>query len=119
MLYRTHNCGELNIKYIGKKVILSGWVNNIRRIRLKTFIDLRDYFGITQLIFDNNKFNIFLKKITKESVINIKGIVFKRIKNNLSLKTGEIEIIVNECFLINKSYSLPLDLNKLEKEKEK
>ncbi|WOX79088.1 aspartate--tRNA ligase [Candidatus Shikimatogenerans bostrichidophilus] len=106
-MYRTHNCGELNIKDVNKKVILSGWVQNIRKFSKYYFIDLRDFYGITQL-FINIKYILF--KINNEFIIKVKGIVNERIKKNLLLSTGEIEVKVNYVTLINKSNILPFNI---------
>ncbi|WOX79220.1 aspartate--tRNA ligase [Candidatus Shikimatogenerans bostrichidophilus] len=106
-MYRTHNCGELNINDINKKVLLSGWVQNIRKFSKYYFIDLRDFYGITQL-FINKKYIFF--KIKNEYIIKVKGIVNERIKKNLLLSTGKIEVKVNKINLINKSKRLPFNI---------
>ncbi|BDT61578.1 MAG: hypothetical protein RDO_1060 [Flavobacteriales endosymbiont of Rhyzopertha dominica] len=100
-MYRTHNCGELNILDINKKVILSGWVHNIRILKKYIFIDLRDYYGITKL-FIKKKYYLF--KINNEYLIRIKGIVKKKNKNN-------IEVHVYKINIINKSKILPFNIN--------
>ncbi|WGH26561.1 MAG: aspartate--tRNA ligase [Candidatus Shikimatogenerans bostrichidophilus] len=105
-MYRTHNCGELNIEDINKKVILSGWIHKIRKMKKYYFIDLRDYYGITQLIIKKKK----IKKIYNEYLIKIKGIVYKRLKKNKLIKTGEIEVHVYKIFIINKSKFLPFNI---------
>ncbi|WGH25579.1 MAG: OB-fold nucleic acid binding domain-containing protein [Candidatus Shikimatogenerans bostrichidophilus] len=102
-MYRTNNCGELRLKDINKNVILSGWINKIRKMKLYTFIDIRDYYGITQLII-YKKINI---KIKNEYLIKIKGKVIKRKKYNNKIKTGKIEILVKKIKILNKSKKLP------------
>ncbi|WGH27572.1 MAG: aspartate--tRNA ligase [Candidatus Shikimatogenerans bostrichidophilus] len=106
-MYRTHNCGELNIYDINKKVILSGWIHKIRKMKKYYFIDLRDFYGITQLLIDKKK---ILKKIYNEYLIKIKGIVYKRKKKNKLIKTGNIEVYVYKFYIINKSKFLPFNI---------
>ncbi|WP_185858526.1 aspartate--tRNA ligase [Blattabacterium cuenoti] len=106
-MYRTHNCGELCKKDIGKEVILSGWIQNIRDLGSLFFIDIRDYFGITQLIFTKKKKNIFLEK---EFLIKIKGKVIERLSKNYKIPTGEIEILVFSIEILNSSISIPFSI---------
>ncbi|MDH3005036.1 MAG: aspartate--tRNA ligase [Candidatus Shikimatogenerans sp. JK-2022] len=109
MLYRTHNCGELRISNCNKKVILSGWVNKIRIMKNYYFIDIRDFYGITQLLIKKNKIKV---KIKNEYVIRIKGIVVKRKYINKKISTGDIEILVKKIYIINKSDNLPIFIDK-------
>ena len=91
--YRTHTCGELNIKNKGQNIILSGWVNKKRDHGNLLFIDLRDNYGITQCVVDKkNKYFKDLEKIQLESVVKVNGKVVERSKEtiNSDLKTGEI-----------------------------
>ncbi|WGH24938.1 MAG: aspartate--tRNA ligase [Candidatus Shikimatogenerans bostrichidophilus] len=104
-MYRTHNCGELRKSNINDKVILSGWVNSIRSMKNKFFIDLRDFYGITQLLIYKRKI-----KIKNEYLINISGLVIKRKFPNLKIKTGYIEILVNKYKILNKSIKLPFNI---------
>lgn len=108
-MYRNYNCGSLNIKDIGKNVILSGWVKKIRIFKSIIFIDLRDMYGITQIKFIKKKNNLFNQayNLSKESVITIKGIVIERISKNYNIYTGEIEILVNDINIINNSIITP------------
>ncbi|WGH25120.1 MAG: aspartate--tRNA ligase [Candidatus Shikimatogenerans bostrichidophilus] len=106
-IYRTHNCGELRISNISNKVILSGWVHSIRKMKNKFFIDIRDFYGITQLLIKKKKLKDIIKN---EYLIRIKGIVVKRKFVNKKLKTGEIEIIVEKINIINKSKKLPINI---------
>ena len=105
--FRTHNCFELTEKDENKKVILSGWLHRKRDHGNLLFIDLRDHFGITQCVIENNnKFFKTLEKIKPESVLQITGTVVKREKGteNLDLSTGKIEINIlnlNKIFYIN------------------
>lgn len=108
MFYRTHNCGELNLTNKEENIILSGWIDKIRKFKKITFIDLRDMYGITQLTIDNNILK--KQKITEETIINITGTVKERISKNLKLKTGEIEINVLSIKIINKSKIIPFSI---------
>jgi len=105
-MYRTHNCGELNLEYTGKDVILCGWVQKSRDLGGMTFIDLRDRFGITQLVFNmeaNYKLCEAARKIGREYVVQAKGKVRERSNKNLKIATGEIEIEVDDLKVLNKS----------------
>ncbi|WGH25667.1 MAG: aspartate--tRNA ligase [Candidatus Shikimatogenerans bostrichidophilus] len=107
-MYRTHNCGELRLYNCNQKVILSGWVNKIRIMKNYYFIDIRDFYGITQLlVFKENKYSI-----KNEYVIKIEGIVKKRKKKNKNICTGDIEVLVKKIKIINKSKILPFNIEK-------
>lgn len=105
--YRTHNCGELRIKDIGRKVILSGWINKIRKFENFLFVDIRDYFGITQLIISKK---IALNNLRREFLIKINGNVIKRKQKNYNLSTGDIEISVWKIEIINPSIPTPFNI---------
>ncbi|MDH3003800.1 MAG: aspartate--tRNA ligase [Candidatus Shikimatogenerans sp. JK-2022] len=105
--YRTHNCGELNESDINKIVILCGWINKIRIMKNFYFIDIRDFYGITQLII---KKNIIKYKLYNEYLIRIKGKVLKRKFINKLIYTGKIEIYVNELLIFKKSKNLPFNI---------
>ena len=93
--YRSHNCSELSEKNIGNKIKLSGWIHRKRDHGNLLFIDLRDHFGLTQCVIENNsKFFSELEKLRPESVLTVTGKVIKREKGteNLELSTGKIEI---------------------------
>jgi aspartyl-tRNA synthetase len=103
-MYRTHTCGELNINNRGIDVVLSGWVQRSRDLGGMTFVDLRDRYGITQLVFNMEKDSKLCKQareLGREYVIQAKGIVAERSNKNLKIPTGEIEIIVNELNILN------------------
>ena len=106
-MLRTHNCGELRKKDIKSNVILSGWAHKIRDKGKVIWIDIRDRYGITQLIFEEefSGKNIFelAKKCGREYVIKIKGKVFERLSKNPNIDTGDIEIKVSEMEFLNKS----------------
>tara|TARA_B100001750_G_scaffold248552_1_gene281005 strand:+ start:578 stop:2323 length:1746 start_codon:yes stop_codon:yes gene_type:complete len=114
-MYRSHNCGELNIKNVNENVTLSGWVHSIRNLGSMIFIDLRDRYGITQLAADitNNK-NLFktIKTINREFVIKISGIVKERSSKNKNINTGEIEIIINKINILSSSETPPFTIEK-------
>lgn len=112
-MYRTHNNGELRISDVNKKVKLCGWVQKSRDLGGMTFIDLRDRFGITQLAF-NEKINSPLcekaRKINREWVIEIEGLVKERSNKNSKINTGEIEIEVSTLNVLNKSKTPPFTI---------
>ena len=105
-MYRTKTCGELRLENAGQEVVLAGWVQRSRKMGGMTFIDLRDRYGITQLVF-NEKVDTELcqkaNKIGREYVIQIKGTVQERESKNAKMPTGDIEIIVQELNVLNAS----------------
>lgn len=111
--YRTHNCGELTKRDIGKEVRLSGWVQKIRNLGGMEFIDLRDQFGITQIVISNDEeIQKQAKEITTETTICVSGNVVERTNKNLNLSTGEIEIIANKVEILGKCKNiLPFEIN--------
>ena len=109
--YRTHNCAELNEKEIGKKVYLSGWLHRKRDHGNLLFIDLRDHYGITQCVIENNnKYFPVLERSKPESVLKINGTVVKRSSDteNLELKTGKIEISIQSIEILSDAKELPM-----------
>mgnify|MGYP001272539313 FL=1 len=112
-MYRTHNNGELRIQNKDHKVNLCGWVQKSRDLGGMTFIDLRDRYGITQLAFNEN-INKELcekaRKINREWVVEVEGIVKERSSKNPKLKTGEIEIEVNSLIVLNESKTPPFTI---------
>ena len=109
--YRTHNCSELSEKEINKNVILSGWLHRKRDHGNLLFIDLRDHYGMTQCVIENNN-NFFpvLEKSKPETVLKINGIVVKRSEGteNLDLKTGKIEISIKSVEVLSNAKELPM-----------
>ena len=108
--YRTHNCSELTETDINKEVSLSGWLHRKRDHGNLLFIDLRDHFGITQCVIENdNKLFRFSKKLKPESV-KISGKVLKRAKGteNPDLKTGKIEITIKSLEILSYAKELPI-----------
>ncbi|MDP4040173.1 aspartate--tRNA ligase [Mycoplasma mycoides] len=106
---RTHTCGELTINNIDQEVILQGWVKKIRKLGAMVFIDLKDRYGITQLVVDQQHIDL-INNVKNEYVIEIKGNVVKRKSVNKELVTGDIEVIVKELLVINKSELTPFVL---------
>ena len=109
-MYRTNTCGELRIKNVGQKVTLAGWVQRTRKMGGMTFVDLRDRYGITQLVF-NNETNAELcdraNKLGREYVIQIEGFVSERFSKNDKMPTGDIEILVDTLNVLNESLTPP------------
>ena len=109
--YRTHNCAELSERQINKQVILSGWLHRKRDHGNLLFVDLRDHYGITQCVIENNNKNFtILEKLKPESVLKIKGKVVQRSEGteNLDLKTGKIEVSVESLEVLSSSKELPI-----------
>jgi len=105
-MYRTHNCGELRMEHVGTAVTLSGWVQKARDLGGMTFIDVRDRYGITQLVFnmdDNNELCESARKVGREDVIKIEGTVRERSSKNPNRSTGDIEIDVKTLSILNQS----------------
>ena len=106
-MLRSHTCGDLRINDVGSKVSLCGWVHKVRDKGKMIWIDLRDKYGITQLIFEdsNTDANTFLKarNCGREFVLKITGLVSERSAKNKNIDTGDIEIIVDEIQYLNKS----------------
>ncbi len=105
-MYRTKTCGELRLANISEDVTLAGWVQKIRKMGGMTFIDLRDRYGITQLVFNEEENKELFNKantIGREYVIQVTGRVNERYNKNNKIPTGEIEIIVNKLTILNKS----------------
>ena len=109
--YRTHNCSELSEKEINKIVNLSGWLHRKRDHGNLLFIDLRDHYGITQCVIENNnKFFPLLEKSKPESVLKIIGKVVKRDTGteNLELKTGKIEVSIQSVEILSQCKRITL-----------
>ena len=111
--YRTHNCSELGIKEINKLVHLSGWLHRKRDHGNLLFVDLRDHYGITQCVIENdNKFFPVLEKSKPESVLKISGKVIKRSSGteNLELKTGKIEVSIQSVEVLSEADFTPVEI---------
>ena len=115
-MYRTKNCGELNLSNVGEEVILAGHIQKIRNFGSMIFIDLRDQFGITQVVVREE----LAERLTEESSIQAKGIVVERSNKNSNISTGDIEIDVQELNILGKCLpNLPFEINEeYEKNKE-
>jgi aspartyl-tRNA synthetase len=110
-MYRTHTCGELTLKNVQNEVTLAGWVQTVRKFGAITFVDLRDRYGITQLLF-NESLNPVLDEspLGREFVLQAKGKVQERSNKNPQLATGEIEVIVTEFTVLNKAVTPPFTI---------
>ena len=110
--YRTNNCGELNLSNVGSEVKLSGWIQRIRNLGGMTFIDLRDQYGITQIVISNDELKEKTETLCTECVICVEGVVVERSNKNNKIPTGEIEIdaknieVLGEC-----ETTLPFEIN--------
>ena len=111
-MYRTHNLGELRIENVNQEVELSGWIQKKRNLGGMFFIDLRDQFGITQIIIDDEKMQEEVKNIPTESCIHICGKVVERSNKNPKMPTGDIEVIANKFEILGKCKNvLPFEIN--------
>ncbi len=111
-MYRTHNLGELNIKNVGEEVELSGWIQKIRNLGGMIFIDLRDQFGITQIVINDEQLQEQAKELTTESCIHICGKVVERSNKNPKMATGEIEVVTGKIEILGKCKNiLPFEVN--------
>lgn len=112
-MHRTHTCGELNSTHIGQEVVISGWVQKSRDLGSMTFIDVRDRYGITQIVFDlndNADLRTKAKELGREFVIKVTGTVIERSNKNTKIPTGEIEIKVSNLEVLNESKTPPFTI---------
>ena len=113
-MYRSHNCGELNASHINTEVTLAGWVQKSRDKGFMNWVDLRDRYGITQLLFDESRSEktVFelAKTLGREFVVQVKGTVIEREAKNKNIATGEIEILVTEMSILNASLTPPFTI---------
>ena len=113
-MYRSHNCGELNASHINNEVTLAGWVQKSRDKGFMIWVDLRDRYGITQLIFDEQRTDKAViekaKSLGREFVIQIKGTVIERVSKNPNMATGEVEILVTELTILNEAQVPPFTI---------
>ena len=111
-MYRTKTCGELTIKNVGEEVELAGWIQKIRDLGGMIFIDLRDEFGITQIVIHDEKLQEEVKEYTTESCIHINGKVVERSSKNNKIPTGEIEVEASKIEVLGKCKNvLPFEIN--------
>ena len=112
-MYRTKTCGELRISDVGSTVTLAGWVQRLRKMGGMTFVDLRDRYGITQIVF-NNEVNADLcekaNHLGREYVIQVTGSVSERSSKNNNIPTGDIEIIASDLVVLNESETPPFTI---------
>lgn len=113
-MYRSHNCGELRPSHINNKVTLSGWVQKVRDKGFMVWVDLRDRYGITQLIFDEERTPKAMleqaQKLGREFVIQVTGTVIERSSKNPNIATGDIEILVSELTILNAAILPPFTI---------
>jgi aspartyl-tRNA synthetase len=113
-MYRSHSCGQLTAKNINQEVTLAGWVQKSRDKGFMNWVDLRDRYGITQLVFDESRTqkSVFelAKTLGREFVIQVKGKVIERESKNVNIPTGEIEILVNELTILNAALTPPFTI---------
>jgi aspartyl-tRNA synthetase len=110
-MYRTHNCGALRMANAGQQVTLSGWVDITRAFGQMTFLDLRDRYGITQVVFENNEtLNNAAMDLGREFVVRITGTVRERMSKNPNRATGDVEIVASELVVLNKSKTPPFTI---------
>lgn len=111
-VYRTQNCGELNIQNVGQEVKLAGWIQRIRNLGGMTFIDLRDQYGITQIVVASEELKAQIANLCTECVISVEGTVVERSNKNAKIPTGEIEIDAKKVVLLGECEStLPFEIN--------
>lgn len=112
-MYRTHTCGQLRIENAGESVCLSGWVQKVRKLGAMTFVDLRDRYGITQLVVEESapeEIKNDVAKLGREYVIQVKGTVIERASKNNKIPTGDIEISLNGLTVLSESEIPPFTI---------
>ncbi|HIT82814.1 MAG TPA: aspartate--tRNA ligase, partial [Candidatus Avibacteroides faecavium] len=112
-MYRTHTCGELRLSDVNKNVTLAGWVQRIRKMGAMTFVDLRDRYGITQLVFNDEHIAGICdqaNKLGREYVLQVSGRVDERSSKNANLPTGDIEVLVDKLTVLNQSIVPPFTI---------
>jgi aspartyl-tRNA synthetase len=112
-MYRSNTCGELRLSDAGKTVMLSGWVQRVRDLGAMSFIDLRDRYGITQLVVDNDsekELSDTAKSLGREDVISVTGKVIERTGKNKNIPTGEVEIALEKIEILNRSKTPPFTI---------
>ena len=116
-MHRSHNCGALSESNLNQEVTLAGWVQKLRNKGFIVWIDLRDRYGITQLVFDENRTAkaVFKKSIVlgREDVIQVKGVVIERESKNPNISTGDIELLATELTVLNKAQTPPFTIENL------
>ena len=110
-MYRSHTCGELRSNHVGNTVTLAGWVQTVRKFGSITFVDLRDRYGITQLLFGEELNKVLDENpLGREFVLQATGTVSERSNKNTNIATGDIEILITEFKVLNKSAVPPFTI---------
>ncbi|WP_445731132.1 aspartate--tRNA ligase [Mariniflexile sp.] len=113
-MYRSHNCGELNASHINKEVTLAGWVQKSRDKGFIVWVDLRDRYGLTQLVFDEERTSKSMleqaQNLGREFVVQVKGTVIERASKNPNIPTGDIELLVSELIILNEALLPPFTI---------
>lgn len=112
-MYRTHTCGELRLENVNQKVVLSGWIQKIRNLGAMTFVDLRDRYGITQLVVEESAAEEIKKQVGslgREYVIQVEGTVVERASKNNKIPTGDIEILIEKINVLSHSEIPPFTI---------
>ena len=113
-MYRSHTCGELRALHINNQVTLSGWVQKSRDKGFIVWVDLRDRYGITQLVFDEERTSKSImdkaQKLGREFVIQVMGTVIERASKNPNIPTGDVEILVSEMIVLNEAIIPPFTI---------
>ena len=113
-MYRSHNCGALNASHINTEVTLAGWIQKSRDKGFIVWVDLRDRYGITQLVFDEERTSKSVmeqaQKLGREFVVQVKGTVIERSSKNPNMPTGDIEILVSELTVLNEALVPPFTI---------
>ena len=112
-MLRTHTCGELRLDACGQRVVLAGWLQRSRDLGVMTFIDLRDRYGLTQLVFNmetNAELCNMARTLGREYVLQVEGVVSERSNKNKNIPTGDIEILVEKIVVLNKAKTPPFTI---------
>jgi aspartyl-tRNA synthetase len=111
---RTHTCGDLRVAHIGQTVVLNGWVNTYRAYNDQVFVDLRDRYGITQVVFESDHAELFAAagEVRQEWVLSVRGTVRERLpgKHNPKLVTGDVEVLADELHILNSCPTPPFEI---------
>ena len=112
-MYRSHNCGELNFANINETVTLAGWVQKVRNLGAMTFIDLRDRYGITQIVVEEHcdeQTKVTANKLGREFVLQVEGRVIERESKNAKMATGDIEVVASRLTILNEAQTPPFTI---------
>src|SRR5579862_7648490 len=118
LMRRSHTCGELRESHVGQTIVLNGWVNTYRDQGSLVFIDLRDRYGITQVVFETDRKELpaLAQELRSEFVIAVKGVVARRLpgKDNKKLPTGSIEVKAEELQILNRCPTPPFEITEFQ-----